>query len=1257
LVVTLSSNDTTEATVPATVTIPDGQASVTFPITSVDDTLPDGPQTVSITASVVDYFSVAASIRVDDDDFPKILSITPADNATGVDVSANIVVRFDQTIRKGNGLIYLVRSEDSKAGISIDVNSSQVTISGDTMTINPSIDLQRLKDYSIRIDRGSVLSTLPTVSIGTTLLTQDFELVPLSPAILELNGLTANGRDFSATPPQGWAVDNSSMARGGAPEWTGWTFAAASFWQTQGGQNRSNFARGTGTVAIADTDEWQDYSRESDSFNSRMTTTTVDLDSVQPNSVVLEFDSSFRPESGASFTPHVPTNMQGLLDVSYDNGTTWTNLLTLDTSNTLGTATAPNVNERRTISVSNPDTGLMKFRFTNTGTNDWWWAIDNVLITGTTVGLSFPGLTDPTAANFSTADAATLSITLPAAIGENAGTATGTVSRNLGTTGDVVVTLASSNTGYATVPATVTIPNGQASASFVITVLDNTVFNSTRPLRITGTATGFVGGEGSTTITDNETGEVIITEIMYDPAGAEQSTEWVEILNRGTTTADLSGWRLDDEDKQDWGLVPSGTTLAPGQIGVFYNRFFGLISEATFKADWGVPDSARLIGVDWSTEDDGSNKSRGGLFNAPSATEEILTILNGAGAVLNTVNFEEDGTVWPAYNNGSSIYLKDPATNNALGPNWGSARIGLDGGRAPTGTTYSTSDIGSPGRILRNVAPVLTVANAAITGNEGTTISNNGTWSDADVADVVTLSASSGTVIKNANGTWTWSLAATDNVPATAVTITATDDKGASTSIGFTYTINNVAPTITVASGTVSGAVLAALTNNGTWSDVAADTVTLTASVGAVTRNANGTWTWTLTPAAAVNNQTVTITATDEDGGSSNVTFVINAAVTVTNAKVYYLGSSFADSGVDSALDTGKSLAKAGTTARTLTFENLINTTRGLNGLVFDVAGLVAASLSASDFTFRVSPTGNFDEAANPPNSWTIAPNPSSIQVTPGTSTTAARVRLEWPNGAIANRWLQISLLANASTGLPSRQTYYIGHLLGETTGTLTDGVYIVQVADITLIRPSVGSLANVASVVDVDKSGIVQVADITSFRSQVGLLSLRNITIPADTGSRGDGSGFGGLSYSDDGDNPKDPLSSSNGSGSGTGKLLNSLFEPSTSFEGTSAPMPQVIYGPLELFSVSSLADKRPSSENRGTLQSARHRDEFSQLPLLVGVNSSSSAASVDSKSALAIGSRLGTDRKNTKLQRSIDQSNVDRVFVDLGSDSSGYW
>ena len=51
LTVNLSSNDATEATVPASVVIPAGAASATFPVNAVDDSITDGTQTATITAS------------------------------------------------------------------------------------------------------------------------------------------------------------------------------------------------------------------------------------------------------------------------------------------------------------------------------------------------------------------------------------------------------------------------------------------------------------------------------------------------------------------------------------------------------------------------------------------------------------------------------------------------------------------------------------------------------------------------------------------------------------------------------------------------------------------------------------------------------------------------------------------------------------------------------------------------------------------------------------------------------------------------------------------------------------------------------------------------------------------------------------------------------------------------------------------------------------------------------------------------------
>lgn len=1042
LVVTLTSADTTELTVPATVTIPDGSFSATFTITGVDDSILELPLLVAINATASDFNAGSVQIEVTDDDFG-IIGITPLPGATNVPVDSNFTVTFNQNIRKGNGFIHLLRQSDGKVGASIDVNSPSVTISGATMTIDFPEDLQGETVYIGRLDPGVVLTSLALSTAGATLLTQNFELLPLGPAVLETTGVTPNGRDFTATPPKDWNVDRTLMPAGGAPEWAGWTFADKNFWQSQGGQGRANFTRGQGTIAIGDTDEWEDYARPSNSFNSLFSSNAIDLDSVQANSVVLEFDSSFRPEGT---TPN-PNNQIGTVQVSYDDGQNWENLLVLDVNNTNGSATATNVNERRSITVPNPESGLMKFRWGLTGSNDWWWAIDNIVVTGTTDNFPSPVLNDPAAYVITTAAAPTLTVDVPTTATENGGTLSGTVSRNIDTVGDVVVNLTSSNPAVGTVPASVTIPNGQTSVSFVITLIDDTTFDGSQPLTITAVAGGFVGGEDDTVVGDDEVGNVVITEIMYNPNGGsnqEQRNEWVEIFNEGTTTVDLSGWRLNDKEVQDWGRIASGSLLLPGEVAVIYNRFFGLNTDALIRTDWKIPAAAKVFGVNWSSKDDGSNKQRGGLFNSPTVGGVILTIQDTANNDIDVVDFGRDGTIWPASGEGATIFLVDPASDNNVGTNWRASVAGQNGAVNPTGSVFSAVDRGSPG-FVRNTIPTLTRALASVSGGLRSTLVNNGTWADPDAGDVVTLTASLGDIVKNADGTWSWSL----------------------------------------------------------------------------------------TPVQALSDQLVTITATDAQGASSDVTFTVTAIESVIlNSFVMHGGGTFTG---DNRIDTGKSLAKEGPTAQTLSFANLISTSRGINLVSFDVQDL-AGTVTAADFAFQMSPQGAFTESTNPPSGWGVAPAPTSVVIT--TSGTNSRVTIAWANNVIENRWLRLSVLANANTGLASSQVFYLGHLRGEVTG-VQSGQYIVNNTDAAAIASRVsGNNVPVTSIYDLDKNGRVLNADIGAMSAGIGILRLRNITIPAAAAGRfGPGSSGDGQS-GDDGKSGKGSSSGRIGGESSKGKI-----------------------------------------------------------------------------------------------------------------------
>ncbi|HEY9642543.1 MAG TPA: hypothetical protein V6C57_18805, partial [Coleofasciculaceae cyanobacterium] len=104
--------------------------------------------------------------------------------------------------------------------------------------------------------------------------------------------------------------------------------------------------------------------------------------------------------------------------------------------------------------------------------------------------------------------AATLSLAAsPNAFSEGAGAtaATGTVTRTGDLTNPLVVTLSSNDTSEATVPTSVTLAAGQASATFAIAAIDDTTVDGSQPVILTASATGFSNATTALTVTDDDT--------------------------------------------------------------------------------------------------------------------------------------------------------------------------------------------------------------------------------------------------------------------------------------------------------------------------------------------------------------------------------------------------------------------------------------------------------------------------------------------------------------------------------------------------------------------------------------------------------------------------------------------------------------------------------------------------------------------------------------------------------------------------------
>jgi len=268
-----------------------------------------------------------------------------------------------------------------------------------------------------------------------------------------------------------------------------------------------------------------------------------------------------------------------------------------------------------------------------------------------------------------------------------------------------------------------------------------------------------------------------------------------------------------------------------------------------------VSGTVTITGTD---RDGSSTQSFSVLFARPPSiarTQATVVVYEGQVAT-NTGTWSEP--------NGDEVTLstaKGTVTKNAGGTwSWTSGTAATSGWVLITATDRDGST-GTSFEVRVVHVPVLAAAKIIISVFEGESAANSGIWREAD-GDTVTFTASAGTVTGYPNGTWNW----TSDGAATAgtVTITATDKDGSSTAsfaVGFLHL-----PEVSAGAATVTAIEGRAATQRGAWSDADGDAVTLTASLGTVTRNADGSWDWTSTVAATAG--TVTITATDKDGAT-----------------------------------------------------------------------------------------------------------------------------------------------------------------------------------------------------------------------------------------------------------------------------------------------------------------------------------------------------------------------------------------------------
>jgi methionine-rich copper-binding protein CopC len=142
---------------------------------------------------------------------PTLMSSNPANKGGPVAADSNIVLTFSEPVAAGSGNIMLVDAFESRV-ISVS-DASQVSIAGNTVTINPTLDLHNGSTYAVKIDPGAIVDTVqnPFAGIKDTT-TLSFGVPNKAVGLFGVNGTT--GSRFDAVSAAGMSVSAAGDVNG-----------------------------------------------------------------------------------------------------------------------------------------------------------------------------------------------------------------------------------------------------------------------------------------------------------------------------------------------------------------------------------------------------------------------------------------------------------------------------------------------------------------------------------------------------------------------------------------------------------------------------------------------------------------------------------------------------------------------------------------------------------------------------------------------------------------------------------------------------------------------------------------------------------------------------------------------------------------------------------------------------------------------------------------------------------------------------------
>ncbi len=864
--VSLSSSDTTEATVPVTVTIPAGKTSVTFAITPANDSILDGTQTVTITAKAVGYTAgTSSSISVTDDEQPS-LSLSFASSSISEVSPGNITTgTVTRPIGSTSGALTVTVSNSDRtqatAPTTVTIPDGQTSATFDLTAVNDTLS-DGSKLVSITVSATGFTNNSASVSIADDETSQILSLTFNPASFAESAGATATTGTVSRTGDTTAALTvtltSSDTTEATVPATvtipagqSSITFAIAAVEDTT--------ADGTQTVAI--TASATGFTSDSENV------------SVTDNDIIGALSLSFNPTSfseGATGTAST-----GTVARTGDTSAAATVTLTSGDNSEIAipsTVTIPAGQTSVTFIVS---------------------AVEDTAVDGSqtvSVTASATGLTSDTESvtvtDNDTAPALSLSFSHTSFI-ESAGATgtTGTVSRTGDTSSDLTVTLSSDDTTEATVPPSVTIAAGQLSATFAVAAVEDTTVDGPQTVAITASATGLTSDTKNVTVTDNDGAELsllLIPTSVSESAGSNASTG--TISRNSDTSAELIVTLVSSVTSA--ATVPASVTIPAGETAVTFP--INAVNDDIADGQQMTTITATATGFSPVTQDLNVTDDEGAA--ALTVTLDPASVSEGAGSTASTGTVRRNTATTDAL----TVTLNSSLTTAATVP----SEVII-----PAGASSATFAIAAINNNIENATQSVTIT-ASATGLDSDAATLSVTDDDELPTLTVTLAASTVSEASGSNVTsatiertgtdltnaLTVALASSDTseatVPATAVIpagqssvtvdVTGVDDLFADGTKSVTLTATST--------GFVDGTAALSVTDN---DGPAALTVSLqpasvdetggtAASVGTVSRNTEPTGSLLVTLSNNLSGNVSTPATVTIPAGESSVTFNID---------------------------------------------------------------------------------------------------------------------------------------------------------------------------------------------------------------------------------------------------------------------------------------------------------------------------------------------------------------------------------------------